>query len=97
MGVLALPLTGWVAWVAETLPGSASPSRLSNNSPCLTSRLEVGLGPSILEIRYQTGLERAGVEVQVKMGQIQSPRLSTVPHASSAWTSPGDQHFLGDR
>lgn len=51
MQVQALPLVGWVAWVAEIPPGSVSPSRLSNISLCLTSRLKVGLGLSILEIK----------------------------------------------
>lgn len=61
MGVQALPLAGRVACGAEALPGSASPSRLSNDSPRLTSRLKVGLGLSLLEIRmwgYQTGWKR---------------------------------------
>lgn len=99
MGIQALPLVGWVARVAETPPGSASPSRLSNISWCLPSRLTVGLGLSILEINtfHLTGLYRVGAEIQVKVGQIQSPPLSTVPHASSACTSPGDQHLSANR
>lgn len=79
MGIQALPLVGWVARVAETPPGSASPSRLSNIFWCLPSRLTVGLGLSILEINtwgHLTGLYRIGAEIQVKMGQIQSPPLS---------------------
>lgn len=78
-----MPLIGWVTCGAETLPASVSLSRCSKISLCLTSKLSFGLFIFRNEdVEGHSGLKRAGAKIHVKIGQIQSPPLPTVPQPS---------------